>query len=92
MRTLPFVIRYHFIVIHKIMGKALLTLPKKMDLGGISFGRLTQNKILQFHNSYPEAMMNKIGDVDNMTNVILDMMYHCSNTDENPQHHKCPLG
>ena len=34
--------------VHKRMGKALLTLTKKIHLGGTCFGRLTQGKALQF--------------------------------------------
>ena len=36
--------------VHKRMGKALLSLIKKMHLGGTGFGHLTQGKSLQFQN------------------------------------------
>ena len=78
--------------VHKRMGKALLTLTKKMHLGGTGFGRLTQGKALQFQNYYRGAVMNNIGDVDKMRDAIWATLYHCSSTDENPQHHKCPAG
>ena len=51
------------------MGKALLTLTKKMHLGGTCFDSLTQGKALQFQNYYRGAVMNNIGDVGNMTNA-----------------------
>ena len=72
--------------VHKRMGKALLTLTNKMHMGGTNFGRLTQGKALQFQNYYRGAVMNKMRD------VIWDTLHHCSSTDENPQHHKCPAG
>ena len=36
--------------------------------------------------------MNNIGDVDKMRDAIWATLYHCSSTDENPEHHKCPAG
>ena len=78
--------------VHKRMGKALLTLTKKMHLGGTSFGRLTRCKALQFQNYYRGAVMNNIGDVHKIRDAIWATLYHCSSTDENPQHRKCPAG
>ena len=46
--------------VHKTMGKALLTLTKKMHFGGTGFGRLTQGKTLQFQNYYRGAVMTFI--------------------------------
>ena len=72
------------------MGTALLGLLKKEKLGGRGQGRLTQAKALQFQKYYRGAIVNNIGNAEQMGVAIWASLLHCMSTDDNPSYDSCP--
>lgn len=92
--------------VHKRMGTALRKLVKetteeyktakgetrqKKLLGGR--GRLTENTIDKLTSYYGAAIRRNVGKtVKEMSDDIWATFYHCSSTDERPNHIRCPKG
>lgn len=83
------------------VGKRLFTALKKVvhdsrikgvKLGGAKKGSLTEEKMRRLQGYYSNAIKSNAPDVPKMQQAILATLYHCSSSDDSPNHHKCPAG
>ncbi|KAJ8680296.1 hypothetical protein QAD02_016083 [Eretmocerus hayati] len=63
-----------------------------ITLGGKAKGALTNNVITKLGSFYRSAIVRNKKNVNQMQKDILATLSHCSSTDENPNHSKCPKG
>ena len=78
---------------HKRMGTALRKFSKssKMGGGGRGSGTLTMNKCQTLQNYYRGAIINNIGNKDNMRKAVWASLMHCLSIDLDTQHNNCPM-
>ena len=74
----------------KRLKTGLLKIAKTHKLGGKKFGSLTVPTITKLQRYYGNAIRNNKNNLNNMKTAILATLYHCSSTDDKPQHTKCP--
>lgn len=77
------------------MGTALRKLAdterkRGITQGGNKYGNLKETTINKLTKYYRNAIIRNIRDVVAMKIDIYAILYHCSSTDENPKHKKCP--
>lgn len=61
-------------------------------LGGKKHGSLKGTTIDKLTAFYRNAIQNNLGDISKMKTAIFATLDHCSSTDSNPKHSKCPKG
>lgn len=64
---------------------------KKITLGGKAYGSLKESTIKKLTKYYHNAIFSNVNkDVTSVKNSILATLDHCTSTDKNPKHDKCP--
>lgn len=56
------------------------------------WGKLTDRSIGELTKFYGLAIRRNADSVENMKEAIWATFFHCSSSDNNPKHHKCPPG
>ena len=69
----------------------LYVISQSSKLGGRGSGTLTMNKCQTLQNYYRGAIINNIGNKDNMRKAVWASLMHCLSTDQDPQHNNCPM-
>ena len=72
------------------MDKGLRELATKEKLGEKSDGALTVTTINELQKYYRRVIVNNTYDLKSMQDVIQASLYHCSSTDERPDHSRYP--
>ncbi|XP_069956744.1 uncharacterized protein [Cherax quadricarinatus] len=73
--------------------KELKTGRKRKEFAMKKKGMLTDSVIDKLAQYFQKNLREKIGHgVEDMRNCIMASFFHCSSTDEKPQHHLCPTG
>nr|XP_053657137.1 uncharacterized protein LOC128706159 [Cherax quadricarinatus] len=73
--------------------KDLKTARKRKECTMKKKGMLTDSVIDKLAQYFQNNLREKIGHgVEDMRNSIMASFFHCSSTDEKPQHHLCPTG
>ncbi|KAK8721717.1 hypothetical protein OTU49_012530, partial [Cherax quadricarinatus] len=73
--------------------KELKTGRKRKEFAMKKMGMLTDFVIDKLTHYFQKNLREKINhDVEDMRNSIMASFFHCSSTDEKPQHHLCPTG
>lgn len=65
---------------------------KDVILNGSKAGSLTEEKVKKLQGYYSGAIRKNAPDVAAMKLAIFATIYHCSSTNEDPQHDLCPVG
>ena len=76
----------------KRLRTGLTQVSKQHRLGGKKEGSLTANTIVKLQKYYANAIRNNKHSITTMKTAILATLNHCSSTDANPLHSKCPTG
>jgi hypothetical protein len=76
--------------VSKRLGTALRKIKETQKLGGQGEGKLTEVKIVKLTNCFGKAVRTNRNSVYDMKTAIFASLLHCSSTDNNPQHYKCP--
>lgn len=78
--------------VSKRLGTGLRQVAKEFKLGGKKPGSLTNVTIQKLTRYYGNAIRENTNDVTAMRTAVLATLHHCSSTDANPFHSKCPAG
>lgn len=79
--------------VEKRMGTRLRNAKKaNKGIGGKGKGKLTDKAIGELTKFYGLAIRRNSDSVQDMKEAIWATYFHCSSSDENPQHQKCPSG
>ncbi|XP_052130897.1 uncharacterized protein LOC113206150 isoform X2 [Frankliniella occidentalis] len=83
--------------VSKRMGTALRKLvqdekKKGVTLGGRGEGTLTEVTMKKLQGYYHKAIVSNAPDVPKMKKAVLATLYHCTSTNQKPQHTYCPPG
>lgn len=63
-----------------------------ITLGGVTKGSLKSKTIETLQRYYRNSIVQNLGNVQAMKSNIYATLYHCSSTDDEPRHIKCPTG
>ena len=66
------------------------TVIKKVQVGDA--GGITKSNYLVLQQHYGNAIRQHAGDLEGMVEACWAVYYHSISTDDNPQHHSCPMG
>ena len=78
--------------VHKRMGTALRKQAQECRLGGRGQGRLTADKCRKLQNYFRGAILGNKGKPKEMEVTIWASIFHCTSTDTDPHHGRCPDG
>ena len=83
--------------VSKRLGTALHSLvsdcsKRGITLGGRGVGRLTQTAITKLQAYYTKAVRSHTDNVVDTQNAIWASWFHCTSTDDEPHHRRCPEG
>lgn len=78
--------------VHKRMGTALRKQAQECRLGGRGQGRLTADKCRKLQNYFSGAILGNKGKPKEMEDAIWASLFHCTSTDADPHHGRCPDG
>jgi len=76
--------------VQKRLGRRLREIAKKNKLGGK--GKLTVKRINELSIYYGLGIRRNCHSIEEMRKAIWATLYHKMSTDDNPQHHLCPVG
>ena len=65
---------------------------KGLTLGGKKIGSLKEETIVKLQNYYRKTIKDNVDNIQHMKSAIYATLYHCTSTDKEPKHFKCPGG